>query len=229
MPVVAAPGQPGDVGLGVGHRQVDARVRQGLRGVGLAGLEVPGHGPEVLDEVGEVGRSRMALVVEVLRRGAWPQDARVQRRLPSRRLSVRRPACRVRSRRTTVIGERVGLMTENATISTSPMMSEAGAAVAAGRTGERRGRPGRPDPVRRLRPADPASSTSSAPAARSSGPAETKALDPDDPWGSNAVLDESDWAGQLAGPGGGGGRGLEPAGGLDRLGRGRADAGPGDR
>jgi uncharacterized protein (TIGR03086 family) len=25
-----------------------------------------------------------------------------------------------------------------------------------------------------------------------------KALDPDDPWGSNAVLDESDWAGQLA-------------------------------
>ena len=26
-----------------------------------------------------------------------------------------------------------------------------------------------------------------------------KALDPDDPWGTNAVLDESDWAGQLAG------------------------------
>jgi uncharacterized protein (TIGR03086 family) len=27
----------------------------------------------------------------------------------------------------------------------------------------------------------------------------TKALDPDDPWGTNAVLDESDWSGQLAG------------------------------
>jgi uncharacterized protein (TIGR03086 family) len=28
---------------------------------------------------------------------------------------------------------------------------------------------------------------------------QTKALDPDDPWGSNAKLDEQDWAGQLAG------------------------------
>jgi uncharacterized protein (TIGR03086 family) len=28
---------------------------------------------------------------------------------------------------------------------------------------------------------------------------QTKALDPDDPWGSNATLDEQDWAGQLAG------------------------------
>ena len=28
---------------------------------------------------------------------------------------------------------------------------------------------------------------------------QTKALDPDDPWGSNAPLDEQDWAGQLAG------------------------------
>jgi uncharacterized protein (TIGR03086 family) len=28
---------------------------------------------------------------------------------------------------------------------------------------------------------------------------QTKALDPDDPWGSNAKLDEQDWVGQLAG------------------------------
>jgi uncharacterized protein (TIGR03086 family) len=28
---------------------------------------------------------------------------------------------------------------------------------------------------------------------------QTKALDPDDPWGANATLDEQDWAGQLAG------------------------------
>ena len=27
---------------------------------------------------------------------------------------------------------------------------------------------------------------------------QTKALDPDDPWGGNAVLEEADWAGQLA-------------------------------
>ena len=88
-------------------------------------------------------------------------------------------------------------MSETTTNTTSTMMSEAGAAVAAA--------------VRASAGADLASPTpcgdwdlqtlvrhfvgTSGAFVRAG---RDKALDPDDPWGSNAVLDESDWAGQLA-------------------------------
>ena len=89
-------------------------------------------------------------------------------------------------------------MTENVTISTTArMMSEAGTTIAPA--------------VRASADADLAGSTpcgdwdlrtlvrhftgTSSAFVRSG---ETGALDPDDPWGSNAVLDESDWADRLA-------------------------------
>ena len=86
-------------------------------------------------------------------------------------------------------------MDENTTMT----LTQSGCRGGCGRTRGRRGRPGRADSVRRLRPADACCSTSSAPAAPSSGAGQTKSLDPDDPGGSNANLDEQDWSGQLAG------------------------------
>jgi uncharacterized protein (TIGR03086 family) len=88
-------------------------------------------------------------------------------------------------------------MTENATISTAArMMSEVGSVVAPAVSASAGADLAGPTPcgdwdlrtlVRHFL------GTSSA-FVRSG---QTAALDPDDPWGSNAVLDESDWAGQL--------------------------------
>lgn len=90
-------------------------------------------------------------------------------------------------------------MTENATIATTArMMSEAGTVVAAAaRAGAGTDLAG-PTPcgdwdLRTLVRHFVGTSGAFVRAGRD------KALDPDDPWGSNAVLDESDWAGQLAG------------------------------
>ena len=88
-------------------------------------------------------------------------------------------------------------MSETTTNTTSTMMSEAGAAVAAAVRASAGADLASPTPcgdwdLRTLVRHFVGTSGAFVRAGRD------KALDPDDPWGSNAVLDESDWAGQLA-------------------------------
>ena len=88
-------------------------------------------------------------------------------------------------------------MSETTTNTTSTMMSEAGAAVAAAVRASAGADLASPTPcgdwdLRTLVRHFLGTSGAFVRAGRD------KALDPDDPWGSNAVLDESDWAGQLA-------------------------------
>jgi uncharacterized protein (TIGR03086 family) len=89
-------------------------------------------------------------------------------------------------------------MTENATISTAArMMSEAGTTVAPAVRASAGTDLASPTPcgdwdLRTLVQHFLGTSSAFVRAGR------TGALDPDDPWGSNAVLDESDWAGPLA-------------------------------
>jgi uncharacterized protein (TIGR03086 family) len=88
-------------------------------------------------------------------------------------------------------------MSETTTNTTSTMMSEAGAAVAAAVRASAGADLASPTPcgdwdLRTLVRHFVGTSGAFVHAGRD------KALDPDDPWGSNAVLDESDWTGQLA-------------------------------
>ena len=122
------------------------------------------------------------------------------------------------------IGERVELMTENATISTAArMMSEAGTTVApavraSGGTDLASPTPCGDWDLRTLVRHFLGTSSAFVRAGR------TGALDPDDPWGSNAVLEESGWADRLADQVAAAGDAWSRPEAWDRIGRGSPDA-----
>jgi uncharacterized protein (TIGR03086 family) len=140
----------------------------------------------------------MALVVEVLGRSPWPQDARVKSRRPHEGEAYASPGLS-RSFKTDPARLRKGRpMSETTLDTTIRLMPEAGATVAAAIRASAGTDLSGPTPcgdwdLRTLVRHFVGTSGAFVRAGR------TKALDPDDPWGAEAVLDESDWSGQLAG------------------------------